>query len=60
MTRSLHVALADLRLDRAFIVYPGTARYRVHERVEVVPLAQVPALSFLAKGRRAGRGRDTR
>jgi len=22
------------------VVYPGTARYRLHERVEVVPLAE--------------------
>ncbi|MGH7149443.1 MAG: DUF4143 domain-containing protein, partial [Planctomycetota bacterium] len=39
MTKSLHVALSDLRLDRAWIVYPGTEAYRVHERVEVVPLS---------------------
>ncbi|MCI0585938.1 MAG: ATP-binding protein [Planctomycetes bacterium] len=38
MTRSLHVALSDLKLDRAWIVYPGSRVYRVHERVEVVPL----------------------
>jgi predicted AAA+ superfamily ATPase len=44
MTRSLHVALADLRLDRAWIVYPGHARYRVHDMVEVVPLAEVQRL----------------
>jgi len=40
MTRSLHVALQDLGLERAFIVYPGSVRYRVHEKVEVVPLAE--------------------
>jgi predicted AAA+ superfamily ATPase len=39
MTKSLHVALEDLKLDRAWIVYPGTTRYLVHERVEVIPLA---------------------
>lgn len=44
MTRSLHVALHDLGLDRAFIVYPGREHYRVHERVEVVPLVEVPHL----------------
>jgi predicted AAA+ superfamily ATPase len=43
MTKSLHVALADLRLDRAWIVYPGHETYRVHERVDVVPIEQVPA-----------------
>jgi hypothetical protein len=40
MTRSLHVALEDLGLDRAFVVYPGRQRYRVHDKVEVVPLAE--------------------
>lgn len=39
MTKSLHIALTDLQLDRAWIVYPGSESYRVHERVEVVPLA---------------------
>lgn len=39
MTKSLHIALADLGLHDAQIVYPGTRRYRVHEKVEVVPLA---------------------
>lgn len=38
MTKSLHVALADLGLERAWIVYPGRDSYRAHERVEVVPL----------------------
>lgn len=40
MTKSLHMALTDLRLSRAFIVSPGHRRYRVHERVEVVSLEQ--------------------
>ena len=40
MTKSLHSALADLRLDAAWIVYPGHDRYPVHERVTVLPLFQ--------------------
>jgi uncharacterized protein len=44
MTRSLHVALQDLGLARAFVVYPGRRRYRVHEKVEVVPLSEVAGL----------------
>lgn len=39
MTKSLHIALSDLKLEDARIVYPGSRRYRIHERVEVVPLA---------------------
>jgi predicted AAA+ superfamily ATPase len=45
MTKSLHIALQDLKLDRAWIVYPGKEAYAVHERVEVVPLQTLlPAL----------------
>jgi predicted AAA+ superfamily ATPase len=43
MTKSLHVALEDLRLEHAWIVYPGPEAYRVHERVEVAPLGDLPA-----------------
>ncbi len=43
MTKSLHVALADLGLDRAWIVYPGIERYRVHAKVEVTSLADLLA-----------------
>ena len=43
MTKSLHIALADLKLEDARIVYPGNRRYRIHERVEVVPLAEAIA-----------------
>ena len=27
MTKSLHMAMQDLKLDQAFIVYPGTKSY---------------------------------
>lgn len=43
MTKSLHIALVDLKLDGARIVYPGTRRYRVHPRVEVLPLSDAIA-----------------
>jgi len=42
MIRSLHVAIEDLRLDRAWVVCPGTVRYAVHEKVEALPLTEVP------------------
>lgn len=38
MTKSLHIAIKDLKLRRAWIVYPGDRRYAVHESVEVLPL----------------------
>ncbi len=58
MTRSLQVALADLGLDRAWIVYPGTERYPVHERVEVLPLREIRLrLPFAARVPKAAGGR---
>ncbi len=38
MTRSMHSAMADLKLDRLFVVYPGDARFPLHDRVEAVGL----------------------
>jgi hypothetical protein len=44
MTRSLGIALADLKLDRAFVVYPGATRYPLSDLVEVIPLSEIPTL----------------
>ena len=41
LTRSIHVALQDLRLDHLWIVYPGSERYSLHERVTAIPLEAV-------------------
>jgi hypothetical protein len=41
MTKSLRVAMQDLKIEQAFIVYPGNRSYRVASNVEVVPLATV-------------------
>jgi predicted AAA+ superfamily ATPase len=46
MTKSLHSALQDLKLSRAWMVYPGKETYPVHEKVEALPLTRVP--EFLA------------
>jgi uncharacterized protein len=40
MTKSLHIALADLKLDRAWVVYPGKQNYPVHQNVRVCPLPE--------------------
>ena len=39
LTPSIRIALADLDLERVAVVYPGTKRYTVADRVEAVPLA---------------------
>jgi hypothetical protein len=41
LTPSMQIALADLALDQIAVVYPGTNRYPLAERVNVVPLQDV-------------------
>jgi len=43
MTPSIRIALEDLGLARVAVVYPGSKRYPLSERVEAVPLEQVAA-----------------
>ena len=38
LTPSIRTALADLQLSAVYVVYPGSRRYRLAERVEAVPL----------------------
>ena len=44
MTRSMHVALADLKLDHLWVLHPGGRAWPIHERVDVIPMADLPAL----------------
>lgn len=39
LTPSIRIAMEDLGLDRVAVVYPGSKRYPLGPRVEVVPLA---------------------
>ena len=41
LTPSMRMALEDLKLERIAVVYPGTRRYPLAERVEAVPLDAV-------------------
>lgn len=40
LTKSMHIALADLGLNRLIIIYPGKERYRLHEKIEAIPLTE--------------------
>lgn len=40
-------ALADLKLDRLLVVYPGAARYPLSKQIEVLPL--VDAITSLSE-----------
>jgi hypothetical protein len=39
--RGFHVACADLRPERKFLVYPGTEAYPLGEGLEVIPLREM-------------------
>jgi predicted AAA+ superfamily ATPase len=44
MTKSLGIALDDLGLEKAWIVYPGAEEYRVHERASALPLTKLSSV----------------
>ena len=44
VTRSMRSALADLDLERLYLVYPGEERYDLDDRIEVLPVTDIPAL----------------
>ena len=41
LTPSMRIALADLKLDKLTVVYPGARSYSLTKKVDVVPLAQL-------------------
>ena len=45
-TRSMQIALQDLRLDRLWVVYPGTLRYALTDRITALPLREIGGLTF--------------
>jgi uncharacterized protein len=45
ITPSMRTAMTDLELEALYVVYPGTRRYRLSARIEVVPLGALIASS---------------
>ncbi len=43
LTRSMRIAMEDLKLHRLWVVYPGSEAYDLDEKVSVIPLQEVPA-----------------
>lgn len=40
-TKSMHVALDDLKLEHLWVVYPGTRRYPMTEKITALPLSEI-------------------
>ncbi len=53
-TKSMAIAIEDLRLDALYVVYPGSQRYRLNERTEALPCAV--ALEVIGKESTSRRG----
>lgn len=41
MTKSMHHALEDLKLEHLWVVYPGKTRYILSEKVTVLPITEI-------------------
>jgi predicted AAA+ superfamily ATPase len=37
-TKSMHSAIADLNLEKLYVIYPGTEKYPLHDLIEACPL----------------------
>jgi hypothetical protein len=44
MTKSMGIALGDLSLDMLYVIYPGALRYPISEKVDAIPLGELPGL----------------
>ena len=42
LTKSMTIAIEELRLRRLFVMYPGTKSYRLATNVEVVSMLDLP------------------
>ncbi len=48
-TKSMHIALQDLKLEHLFVVYPGTLRYSMTEKITALPLREIGAIALKAQ-----------
>ena len=49
-TKSMQMALSDLKLERPFVVDPGDAAYPMQERIEALPLSEVLRIVEISGG----------
>ena len=46
MTKSMRIALHDLKLERLYIVYPGNQSVQLDEKIELVPLKHLNGIDL--------------
>jgi uncharacterized protein len=47
-TKSMHIAIEDLKLEHLWVVYPGTLRYPLAEKITALPLREIHLLELVA------------
>ncbi len=45
-TKSMHIALEDLKLEHLWVIYPGTRRYPLTEKITALPLRDISTIEF--------------
>jgi predicted AAA+ superfamily ATPase len=45
-TKSMHIALEDLKLEHLWVIYPGTRRYPLTEKITALPLRDISTVEF--------------
>ncbi len=40
-TRSMHIAVDNLKIERLYVVHPGKERYPLTDKIEVIPLEEL-------------------
>jgi hypothetical protein len=40
-TKSMHIALEDLKLEHLWVIYPGTLRFPMTEKITALPLREI-------------------
>lgn len=48
-TRSMHTAIADLGLEHLWVIYPGSERYRLRDKITAIPIRDLPEVFRDAK-----------
>ncbi|MYE84413.1 MAG: ATP-binding protein [Gammaproteobacteria bacterium] len=48
-TKAMHITLDDLGLEHLWVVYPGTLRFPLTERITALPLVEVNDISFTSE-----------
>ena len=45
-TKSMHVAMDDLKLEHLWVLYPGTQRYPMTDKITALPLREIATLEL--------------